>query len=130
MSAVDPITGAVTGALGKLAEPAVKDAYEALKALIVRRFGAAGAVAKAVETLEAQPHSATGQAVLAEEITASAAAKDAELLRLADLLAEKVRSVSSGAQTVRQHVSGNHNVVSGTGDITINIDRRGTPDPG
>ena len=34
---MEPITTALVAALGKLAEPAVKDAYEGLKALIMKK---------------------------------------------------------------------------------------------
>ena len=59
-TAMDPITTAVLAALGQLAEPAVKDAYEAFKSLLVRKFGKPSDVVKAVETLEAKPDSAAG----------------------------------------------------------------------
>jgi hypothetical protein len=122
---MDPITDAVVAALGKLAEPAVKDAYEALKAAIIRRFGVQADVTKAVATLEARPESAARQGVLAEELASSGAARDIELLRLAAALTENVRG-TVGTQTVQQHVRGDHNAVSGTGDITINIGGGGT----
>jgi hypothetical protein len=127
---MDPITGAVVAALGKLAEPAVKDAYEALKALIVRKFGKHAEVTKAVETLEAKPDSAGRRETLAEEMAAADATRDAELLRLAEALAERIQGATPGIQTVHQHVRGDRNVVSGTGDIAINIDRRATPGSG
>jgi hypothetical protein len=88
---MDPITGAIVAALGTLAEPAVKDAYAGLKALIVRKFGREAEVTKAVETLEAKPDSPGRRAALEEEIAAAAAAKDQELLGLARALAERAR---------------------------------------
>jgi hypothetical protein len=65
---MDPITEAVVAALGKLAEPAVRDTYDALKALIIRKFGPEADVTKAVATLEARPESAARQEFLAEEL--------------------------------------------------------------
>lgn len=123
---MDPITAAIVAALGTLAEPAVKDAYAALKAVIARKFGAQAEVTRAVETLEARPDSAGRRAALEEEIAAAAAARDQEILRLAEALARQAQARSTTA-TVQQHVQGDRNVVSGTGDITINIDRTRGP---
>jgi hypothetical protein len=119
---MDPITGAIVAALGTLAEPAVKDAYAALKAVIVRKFGREAEVTKAVETLEAKPESAGRRTALEEEIAAAALARDQEIVRLAQALAERAATRTTTA-TVNQQVHGDRNVVSGTGDITINIDR-------
>ena len=126
---MDPITGAIVAALGNLAEPAVKDAYAALKALITRKFGRNAEVTKAVETLEAKPDSAGRREMLAEEVAASRAANDSEVLRLAQALTERVQAASS-TSTVNQHVRGDRNVVSGTGNITINVDRPRGSGPG
>lgn len=126
---MDPVTTAVLEALGKLAEPAVKDAYEALKAFLVRKFGKPSEVVKAVETLEAKPDSAGRQATLAEEIASAGAARDAELLKLAQALLEASRTERGGTHTVQQRVVGDRNIVSGSGDITINVDRRRDPSP-
>jgi hypothetical protein len=123
---MDQITTAVLAALGQLAEPAVKDAYEAVKALLVRKFGKPSDVVKAVEALEAKPDSAGRRATLTEEMASSGAARDGELLQLAQALLEKARSTQGGTHTVRQRVVGDGNVVAGSGDITINVDRRDT----
>jgi hypothetical protein len=120
---MDQITTAVLAALGQLAEPAVKDAYEAVKALLVRKFGTPSDVVKAVEALEAKPDSAGRQATLTEELASSGAARDGELLQLAQALLEKSRSTRGGTHSVRQRVVGDGNVVAGSGDITINVDR-------
>ena len=124
---MDQITAAVLAALGKLAEPAVKDAYEALKAFLVRKFGKPAEVVKAVEGLEAKPDSAGRQATLAEEVAAAGAARDAELLKLAQALLEATRAGHGGTHTVQQRVVGDRNIVAGSGDITINVDRRHDP---
>jgi hypothetical protein len=115
---MDPITSAIVAALGKLAEPAVKDAYSALKNAIVRKFGSTAAAAKAVAALEEKPESAGRREVLAEEIAASSAARDAELLRLSEALARAAGAQSAGV-SVTQQVHGDHNVVAGTGNVTI-----------
>jgi hypothetical protein len=121
---MDPITEAVVAALGKLAEPVVRDSYDALKALIIRKFGADADVTKAVATLEARPESSGRQEVFAEELAASGAIRDTDLLRLAVELMGNARGAATS--TVSQHVRGDHNAVTGTGDITINTGGSGT----
>src|SRR5947207_4160124 len=123
---MDQITTAVLAALGQLAEPAVKDAYEAVKALLVRKFGKASDVVKAVEAVEAKPDSAGRQTTLTEEMASSGAARDGELLQLAQALVEKARSTQGGTHTVRQRVVGDCNGVSGSVYNTIHADSRCT----
>lgn len=126
---MDPITTAVLEALGKLAEPAVKDAYEGVKSYLVRKFGKPSEVVKAVETLEAKPDSAGRRATLEEEIATAGAARDAELLKLADALLAATRDGQGGTHTVQQRVVGDRNIVAGSGNITVNMDRGRDPDP-
>ncbi|HTY79574.1 MAG TPA: hypothetical protein VMI34_17240 [Candidatus Bathyarchaeia archaeon] len=126
---MDPITTAVLEALGKLAEPAVKDLYEGLKAYLARKFGKPSDVVKAVETLEAKPDSAGRRATLEEEIATTGAARDAELLELAQALLAATRAEPGGTHTVRQRVVGDRNIVAGSGNITINMDRGRDPSP-
>jgi hypothetical protein len=115
---MDPITAAIVAALAKLAEPAVTDAYNALKSAIAHKFGKEAAVARSVGQLEEKPQSPGRRETLVEEIQASGAAKDPELVSLAASITKLVGS-SSGA-TVHQQVHGSHNIVAGTGNVTIN----------
>jgi hypothetical protein len=116
---MEPITTALVAALGKLAEPAVKDAYEGLKALIVKKLGARHGVVEAVGNLEKKPDSAGRRETLNEEIAGSSAAGDAEVVTAAHRLLEQVKKHGGGQDVVQQNVTGNRNIFSGTGDITI-----------
>ena len=116
---MEPITTALVAALGKLAEPAVKDAYEGLKALIVRKLGAKHPVVDAVGSLEKKPDSAGRRETLGEEITSSTAAADAEIVAAARALLENVQKQGGSQDIVQQNVTGNRNIFSGTGDINI-----------
>jgi hypothetical protein len=118
---MDPITTALVAATARLAEPAIRDSYEALKALIRRRFGADGALASAVQELEAKPESAARKAVVQEEVAAAGADRDAELLRAVEALLERARGAPGGHQEVHQTIHGDRNIVGGTGDITVNM---------
>lgn len=80
------IIGALAaGALAKAAEIgglAVADAYDGLRALIVRKLGKGGAV----QSVEDEPQSETAQAALAEALTKAGLAADPELTKLAETL--------------------------------------------
>lgn len=115
---MEPITTALVAALGKLAEPAVKDAYEALKGLIAKKLGARHPVVDAVVNLEKKPESTGRRETLQEELAGSAAATDAEIAAAAERLLRSVKQ-PGGQDIVQQNVSGNRNIFSGTGDIHL-----------
>src|ERR1700687_3299938 len=80
------IIGALAaGALAKAGEVggrAVVDAYDGLRALIVRKLGKCGAV----QSVEDEPRSETAQAALAEALTKGGLAADPELAQHAEVL--------------------------------------------
>jgi hypothetical protein len=115
---MDPITAALIAAVAKLAEPAVKDAYQGLKSLISKKVGAKHEVVRAVDNLEQKPDSVGRQQTLQEEIKGAGIENDPELLAAARSLIEKVKAQSRGDH-IQQNVTGNQNIFSGTGDIHI-----------
>jgi hypothetical protein len=116
---MEPITTALVAALGKLAEPAVRDAYEGLKRLIAKKLGPRHPVVDAVDQLEKKPDSNGRRETLGEEITGSAATTDREILAAAQMLLEQVKKHGGVTQNVQQNVTGHRNIFSGTGDINI-----------
>jgi hypothetical protein len=116
---MDPISAALLAAITNLAEPAVRDAYEALKSLLIRRLGPGSKPVAAVESLEQKPESAGRAQVVEEEIRDSNLLNDAELVQAAAQLLELVKRSGSTRQSVQQTVKGDRNIVSGTGDINI-----------
>jgi hypothetical protein len=80
-------TGAAAG-LKPTAEKAIKDAYEGLKALIVKRYERTKA---AVPVLEHNPASEAGKAVLRESLAEEGATEDEELLRQAQAMLQAIR---------------------------------------
>ena len=116
---MDPITTAIVAAAANLGATAVKDAYDGLKALIIRKFGSDSRVTEAVKGVEAQPASEGRTAVLAEEMAAVRAPGDEELVRAAGALAAALEAHGGTTFSVRQTVHGDHNVFSGTGNVSV-----------
>ena len=113
---MDPITLAIVGALAKVGEEAIKDAYHALKAAIKAKFGSKSELVKAVDSLEKQPASAGRKETLHEEVVSAKADKDPELLKAANQILTRI---NSGQINVSQTVTGDRNIFTGTGDINI-----------
>lgn len=119
---MDPITLAITTALGNLGQTVIKDAYVALKGALQHKFGADSDIIEAVDKLEQKPDSSARQAVLQEEIEESNAPQDAELIQIAEGLVEKLKDLSGPQVDILQDVDikGNRNIVTGQGDVTVN----------
>jgi hypothetical protein len=96
MEMLASIIGALAaGALAKAGEiggRAALDAYEGLRALIVRKLGKGGAVQSVVD----EPRSETAQAALAEALTRAGLAADPELTQHAEMVRA---AVAEGAGT-------------------------------
>ncbi len=109
----------VTPALSKMADPIIKGAYEALKTLLIHKFGRSSEAVASVEKLEQNPDSTGRKETLREVLAAAKAAEDAEILQAAQTLLEKIRSQPGGPELVQQTVTGNQNIFSGSGDVTV-----------
>ena len=119
---MDPITLAITTALGNLGQTVIRDAYDALKEALQHKFGADSDLVEAVDKLEQKPDSNARQAVLQEEIETSQANQDSELVMLAKSLVEKLNDLPGGQVEILQEVDikGNRNIVTGQGNVTVN----------
>jgi disulfide oxidoreductase YuzD len=113
------IYSAIIAALGKLGEHTIKDGYEALKALIKRKFGQKQDLNEAIQKIEDKPDSPGRQATLKEEITAAKVDQDEEIVKAAVALLERLKAVPGGQQIIQQTVTGDKNIFSGTGDVTV-----------
>lgn len=101
---MDPITLIVTAlatgaaaAIKDVGGKAVKDAYDGLKALIVRKFGAKAEVNTAIASVEKKPDSTSRKGVLEEELKVAGADRDEELLKQAEAFLALLQK--SGAQS-------------------------------
>jgi hypothetical protein len=83
---MDPITLAVVSALGKMSEQAIHDGYQALKAVIVKKFGAEGKLPRSVQELEEEPNSRGRKYTLEEQVAFASAHKDPKVLNAAQTL--------------------------------------------
>jgi hypothetical protein len=97
----------IIAAVGQLAEPAVKDAYEALKTLIVGKLGKDHPVAAAVEDFEKKPQSKGRQETLKEELADSGIAADPKIVSAAQALLEQAGDGVESRKSV-QTVIGHH----------------------
>jgi hypothetical protein len=111
--------------LATLGEPMVKDGYEALKAVIRRKFGKDSDLSDAVDKLEKNPTSPGRKETLKEELATAKADQDAELIQAAQALLEKVKALPGGQQIIQQTVTGNQNIFSATGDVTVTFGKEG-----
>ncbi|HWW83868.1 MAG TPA: hypothetical protein VNZ26_09725 [Vicinamibacterales bacterium] len=113
---MDPISTAIFAALAKLAEPAVKDAYDALKKVIAGKLGNKHNVLGAIGDLEKHPASQGRAATLAEEVAKANIAGDADIAQaLQNLVTQSGDQPRAG---IVQTVSGNSNIVAG-GNVSI-----------
>jgi hypothetical protein len=117
---MDVVTPAVLAALPVLSEPFVKDAYDKLKAVLVAKFRKESDIVEAVEKLEQKPDSAGRRETLREEVAAAKADQDPDVVRAAEDLLDKLKSHPGGHQIIQQTVTGDRNIFSGTGDVSVN----------
>lgn len=97
------VTAGVAGGTTVVAQSAIVDAYNTLKAKLADKFGRDGDLVQAVESLEKQPQSEGRQAVVREELAAAEAVKDAELQQLAQRLLEALQSSLGGQAAISKY---------------------------
>jgi hypothetical protein len=124
---MDPITTALVAAIPALAsdllKSPVKDAYQALKAVIRRKWGEASPIAKSVDALEAKPESAGHAMVLAENVAEVKATSDTEVMQALARLIEELKRNGIGEKNLTEittNISGGHQQgVIGSKDVSI-----------
>ena len=117
---MEPVSTAIIAALGMLTEKVIQDAYDGLKSLLIKKFGTDSDVVVRAQALEKNPDSAGRRETLKEELAAAHASSDDEIVAAAHALIEAIKSQPGGEQTINQTVTGDHNIFSGSGNITIN----------
>lgn len=100
---VSALAAGASAALKDTASAAVKDAYAAVKSLIVGKFGAK----PSLDSLEQKPASAAKQAAAAEDLGEAGAARDADVMRGARTLVEAIeRDDPASAKAIGLDLSG------------------------
>lgn len=117
---MEPISTAIIAGLGMLTEKVVQDAYSGLKSLLIKKFGDKSELVATTHALEKNPDSPGRRETLKEEIVAAHADGDDEIIAAAHALIDAIKSQPGGEQTIKQTVTGNHNIFSGSGDVTVN----------
>jgi hypothetical protein len=101
---MDPITTTILAALPSLAsdmvKSGIKDAYEGLKAVIRRKWGAASSITKAITVLEEDPKSKAQAAVLQEKVASIKATDDAEVVQALHQLVQEMKKHGVGGEAV------------------------------
>jgi hypothetical protein len=101
---VDPITTAIVAALPALAsdlvKSSVKDAYEGVKSVIRRKWGATSSIAKSVDALEADPKSKRKATVVAKNVTKANATADVEMRQALAKLVDELKKERIGGKAI------------------------------
>ncbi len=126
---MDILLTAILGALTKLTEQGVMDAYQGLKDLLKRKLGGDSDLVAAVEAVERKPDSPGRQRVLEEEVAASAVATDPQIRDAVQALIALLQALPQGRDSSLHHIQvtqtlrGDGNIVSGTGHIHVEGDQ-------
>ena len=98
---VAAIAAGVTGGATAVGKKALVDTYDALKGLIKKKIGGNSELVEAVEKLESKPDSAGRQQTVLEEVEASGANQDPDLLAAAEALLEQLKAQPEGERHIQ-----------------------------
>lgn len=106
---MDPVTTAILAAVeagvnsaaGDVAQKALVDCYDGLKALLKKKFGSESDVAEAVGKLEDKPDAKGRRQTVQDELEAVKAGADPELLAAAQALLEQLKAIPQAGQNVQ-----------------------------
>ena len=115
--------GAASG-VTEASKNAITDAYAAVKALLVQKFGPKSDLVDAVERVEASPTSSGRKETLQEEADAAKADQDPEIVAAARELLSRIKAVPGGEQHIHnvQKAVGSYIAQAGPGaTATVNV---------
>ncbi len=105
---MDLITASIVTALSSLAQTAIKDAYDALKTSIARKYGEHSDLSQAISKLEGRPDSNARREMLKEEVEITKADKDAEILQALQALRQALDQNQKRASSSTTRHSSRH----------------------
>ena len=126
---MDPVTIAIVAAIAagalsgatKVGDQVIVDAYGKLKELLNKKFGANSKVVKAVKELEANPTSLARKEVVKEEVATAKVDKDADLLKIAQVLLKSIKANPRGEQIIQMAIGDRNIQIAGNGNsVTVN----------
>jgi hypothetical protein len=101
---MDPITTAVVAAASAgvttVGKQAVVDAYNGLKKIIASKFEKDNQVSQTITEVEKNPDSKGQQMVLSEQVAATKADQDAEIVKIAQELIKALKSTDAGRKVI------------------------------
>lgn len=112
---MDTITAAIIAGIAGLSKDAIKDSYNALKSALKNKFGSDSDLIDAVDKLEKKPSSEGRKVTLIEEVETASLNEDADLIKLAQTLLDKVKEQSSG----QKNITVGNVEASGEGSVAI-----------
>jgi len=126
---MDPVTTAIIAALSAgassastdVAKKVISDGYEGLKGLLKKKFGGDSDVVAAVDKLEGKPDSAGRQQVVAEELSATGAAADVEVIGAATALLDRIKSQPGGTHHIQIALGRNIAQADRGGTATVSV---------
>ncbi|HEX8682945.1 MAG TPA: hypothetical protein VF707_11565 [Ardenticatenaceae bacterium] len=126
---VAALTLGVAQGARQVGEAAVVDSYNALKAVLRRKFGDQSDVVEAVDKLEARPDSEGRWTMLKEEIEATSAHQDPDVQQAAQALQQQIAAQPGGQQQlqqIQQAIGSNiaQNLGSGSASVNVNQPRQ------
>ena len=101
------ITAGVTGGITDTGKKVIVDAYEALKIMLKKKFGGESDLIKSIEGLETKPESTGRREMLKEEVIATRAEQDLDILQAAQDLLDKLSVQPGGEQHIQNAIGSN-----------------------
>jgi hypothetical protein len=104
---MDPVSTAIITVLNTSISDVVRDAYNALKRVLQKKFGKDSDMVDAVENLEKKPKSTGRQETLREEIESAKADQDEDILKAVRMLQAKIDQ-NHGGEKHSMNARGNY----------------------
>jgi hypothetical protein len=109
---MEPVTAAILSALTagaaagatETGKKLVVDAYQGIKDLLSRKFGADSKVVEAVGKLEEDPESSGWKESVGKEVAKAGADRDPDLVAAAEALLDKIKALPGGEQSIQQAI--------------------------
>ena len=115
------IAGATAGATDTV-KRAIGDTYDKLKDLLKKKLGEHSDVMDAVEKLEKQPDRDDRKATVQKELEVARAGDDAEIVRVAQAVLDRLQALPAATQDHIQSAVGNFIAQAGRGGTaTVNV---------